>query len=67
MFKLDRIELGRQGISDEQINNIYRTLYVNSVGFYTKLDDYTSNLREGAMSVKTRIWNVFNILLQYAC
>ena len=67
LFKLDRQELTRLGISDDNINHLYRTLYVNSVGFFTALDEFTRNMLEGAMSVKTRIWNVFNVLLQYAC
>jgi len=66
-FGLERLELGRIGLSDDIINNIYRTLYVNSVGFFTKLDDYTSTLLSDAATVKGRIWNAFNVLIQYAC
>jgi hypothetical protein len=67
LFKLDRRELNRLGIGDDQINQLYRTLYVYSVGFYTALDGYTNGLLDEAMTLKTRIWNVFNILLQFAC
>jgi predicted nuclease of restriction endonuclease-like RecB superfamily len=55
--------LGRAGMNDGQINNLYRTLYVNSVGFFAKLDDYTRNLIEEAQKIKIRIWVVFNALL----
>lgn len=66
-FGIDRLELGRLGIGEDVIDSIYRSLYVNSVGFYTKLEEYAKHIKEDKMLLKIRIWNVFNVLLQYAC
>ena len=33
--------LSKFGLGDEEINSIYRSLYINSVGFFDKLNIYT--------------------------
>lgn len=66
-LRVDRIELGRLGFSDDHIDSIYRTLYVTTLGFYASLNDHTKFLGDQGMGVKARIWMVFNCLMQTAC
>ncbi|CAK84981.1 unnamed protein product (macronuclear) [Paramecium tetraurelia] len=57
---LDRNSLKSAGLKDEDVNRIYRSMFVYTVGFYEMLKDILKNYELTAM-----IWQVFGILLEY--
>lgn len=38
-YSIDRITLGNSGISEATIDNLYRSLFVYTVGFYNKIKE----------------------------
>ena len=58
-YEIDRISLNNQGVSVDFIDRIYRTLFVNSVGFFNLLKQITDGLTFGKEAVQSNIWRVF--------
>ena len=54
------------GMSPEEINGIYRQLFVYSVGFYSMLTEITTKVNAEYKSV-SGLWKVFAILLENCC
>lgn len=56
------------GISSKDVDSIYRSLFVHSLGFFEMLKQKMSNV---SLTDKTElcknIWKVFIILLEYTC
>eukprot|EP00347_Sterkiella_histriomuscorum_P019598 403341020 len=66
-YSMDRMYLTNIGIPLHQVNRIYQSLFVYSVGFYALLDDCTKNLENDRIITQSKIWKVYQILLEYCC
>lgn len=66
-YDLDRLHLERMGMSLEFIDRVYRALFTHSVGFFQLLKEGTKEISEGKATVISNLWQVFQLLLQYAC
>jgi hypothetical protein len=65
-YQIDRPLLIANGIPPDEVNRVYRGLFVYSVGFYELLKkcvEHTNN----KYTVVTALWKVFSILLEYCC
>jgi hypothetical protein len=65
-FGIDREELKIGDISEENIDRIYRALFVYSLGFYEMMNKTLGHSRK-KNNFKSAIWKVFSILLEYCC
>lgn len=65
-YKLDWTFLVHNGLSLDQVDRLYRSLYIYSVGFYELLKSVTSHGSWRA-TLLANIWKIFAILLEYAC
>ena len=54
------------GLSVEEVDRLYRALFVYSVGFFEHLKKVTSNTLQN-YQLLTSIWKVFAVLLEYCC
>lgn len=67
-YGIDRNMLVSAGISSKDVDSIYRSLFVHSLGFFEMLKQKMSNV---SLTDKTElcknIWKVFIILLEYTC
>ena len=54
------------GLGNDDIDRIYRCLFVYSVGFFEMLSSVL-NQTEKNFQIVTAIWKVFQILLEYSC
>lgn len=67
-YAIDRNTLASSGLSSDQIDRVYRSLFVHSVGFYELLKQQLSNCSElNQLSILMSLWKVFGVLLEYAC
>ncbi|CAD8131899.1 unnamed protein product [Paramecium octaurelia] len=57
---VDRNSLKNAGIKDDDVNRLYRSMFVYTVGFYEMIGDIIKNNELTAM-----IWQVFGILLEH--
>ena len=65
-FGIDRSSLLAAGLPTIEIDRLYQSLFVHSIGFYQlilKVLEHT----EKKYSIVTGIWKVFAILLEYCC
>ena len=65
-FGIDRSSLLNAGLPSLEIDRLYQSLFVHSIGFYQlilKVLEHT----EKKYSIVTGIWKVFAILLEYCC
>lgn len=65
-YQIDRTELRKQGIPAEEVDRVYRGLFVYSVGFYELLNKCLQHT-DKKYTVITALWKVFSILLEYCC
>ena len=65
-YGIDRTSLTSVGVSNEEVDRIYRSLFVYSVGFFELLKKILGST-ENNFSTITTIWKVFQILLEYCC
>ena len=65
-YGIDEESLKKKGLHIDDINRIYRSLFVYSVGFYEMLRKMTDHTT-GSYSVCTTIWKVFSICLEFCC
>ena len=65
-YGIDRVLLHNSGISDEEIDRIYRSLFVYSVGFFELLKKILSTTKNNYQII-TSIWKVYQVLLEYCC
>jgi hypothetical protein len=77
-YAVDRCSLKSLGLSDPQIDSYYTSLYVNTIGFYSRIrglvDSHTTRLKISQMSTKheskgsliSALWKVYAILFEYA-
>jgi hypothetical protein len=65
-YLIDRNELVNCGIPNDVVNRIYRCLFVYSVGFYEMMAKVIEHSSQ-KYSLVSRIWKVFQVLLEYCC
>ena len=65
-YGIDRQTLVNAGISSEEVDRIYRSLFVYSVGFFELLRKILSATSKNYALI-TSIWKVYQILLEYSC
>ena len=65
-YGIDRLVLFNAGLPTENIDRIYRSLFVYSVGFYELIKNCLQHTKK-KYSMITSIWKVFAILLEYCC
>ena len=65
-YGIDRQSLVNAGISSEEVDRIYRMLFVHSVGYFELLKKILSSSNKN-FKIITSIWKVFQILLEYCC
>lgn len=64
-FMLDRKSLVEKfKIKSEIIDRIYHLLFIHSIGFYEVLNELFSHATKESINVRSRIWIVYNILLE---
>lgn len=76
-YGIDRMTLTNAGIPNEDVNHLYRAMYVYSVGFFSLIRDTVEKSKEVYLqsnegqrhvtkfSIVTALWRVFQILLEY--
>ena len=65
-YGIDRHILNTEGVPNDQIDRIYRAMFVYSVGWYELLKkclEHTGN----RYTVIANLWKVYCILLEYCC
>lgn len=65
-YGIDRNNLVNSGISTEEVDRIYRSLFVYSVGFFEMLKKILSTTKRNYQII-TSIWKVYQVLLEYCC
>lgn len=65
-YGIDRTSLTSVGVLQEDVDRIYRSLFVYSVGFFELLKKILSTTENNFATITT-IWKVFQILLEYCC
>ena len=65
-YGIDRQTLVSAGISPEEVDRIYRSLFVYSVGFFELLKKILATTSRN-YTIITAIWKVFQVLLEYSC
>eukprot|EP00347_Sterkiella_histriomuscorum_P005529 403356266 len=77
-YGIDRMTLTNAGIPNEEVNHLYRAMFVYSVGFFNLIRDITEKSKEVYLqsnekqhrhvtkfSIVTAVWKVYQILLEY--
>ena len=79
-YGIDRMVLTNSGIPNEDVNHLYRCLYVYSLGFYSLIKDIIDKSKEvqfeqqqeggskrhqTKFSIVTAVWKVYQILLEF--
>ena len=65
-YLIDRLYLHNAGIPIEDIDRLYRSLFVYSIGFYEMIQKAVQHAKN-KYSVLSSLWKVFQILLEYCC
>ena len=67
VFEIDRMTLNNFGIPSNQVDRIYRSLYVNTVGFYDTIKQSTAVVTSQRHTAQSKIWKAYQALLEYCC
>ena len=65
-YGVDRHSLAQAGVSNTDVNRIYKALFVYSLGFYQLINKTMEHI-DGKYTYIAGIWKVFAILLEYCC
>jgi len=65
-YRIDKLYLHDQGMNVGDIERIYRSFFVYSVGFYQMINKCVAHARN-KYSILSSLWKVFQILLEYCC
>ena len=65
-YGIDPHTLASAGIKEQDIDRVYRALFVYSVGFFEFLKRMLSNTSRNYAMI-TSIWKVYQVLLEYCC
>lgn len=66
-YQIDRGTLHDRGVPLASIDRLYRSLFVNSIGFFNMIRELTKGVKEGKEHVRISIWRVYQVLLESAC
>ena len=65
-YKIDKLFLHSQGVPIADVERIYRSLFVYSIGFYEMILKCVQHANN-KYSILSSLWKVFQILLEYCC
>ena len=65
-YRVDRAYLLKMGVPVQEIDRLYRALFVYSIGFYEMLLK-TVEHAQSKYSVLSSLWKVYQVLLEYCC
>ena len=65
IFEIDRITLNNFGVQSNQVDRLYRGLYVNTIGFYDMIRQSTATVTAQKNTVKSKLWKAYQALLEY--
>lgn len=65
-YGVDRHSLARAGVSNSDIDRLYKALFVYSLGFY-QLINKTMEHVAGKYTYVAGVWKIYSILLEYCC
>lgn len=65
-YGIDRTRLIKSGLAKQEIDRLYRSLFVYSIGFYQLIKRILEHTNK-QYSIVTGIWKVYAILLEYCC
>ena len=65
-YAIDHLWLHSQGLAPDDINRIYRSLFVYSIGFYEMILKCVQHAKN-KYTILSSLWKVFQILLEYCC
>ena len=65
-YGIDRQTLVNSGVSPDEVDRIYRSLFVYSVGFFEFLKKILQSTMKNYQII-TSIWKVYQVLLEYCC
>jgi hypothetical protein len=65
-YGIDRYTMTNAGVANEEVDRVYRCLFVYSVGFYEMLKAVLAQTEQNFQTI-TSLWLVFQILLEYCC
>ena len=66
VFGIDRQTLENSELEQDDINRLYRALYVYSLGFYELTKEALAR-SQNQKDILPSIWKVYSVLLQYVC
>jgi hypothetical protein len=67
-YNIDRLTLSSyKGIHNDDIDKVYRGLFVHSVGFFQTVQQLLKRTNENKHMIIINIWKVFAILLEFCC
>ena len=58
-YGLDRIELTNAGIPNDEVDKLYRSLFVYSVGFYGMVREMGERCTERKFEIITNVWKAY--------
>lgn len=61
---IDRLSLSKMGLGKDEVERIYKGLFVYSIGFNELLRSVSREL-EHAFIIQCTVWKVYSILLEY--
>jgi hypothetical protein len=65
-YGIDRQTLSSAGVKHEDVDRLYKSLFVHSVGFFELLRNLL-NKKEKQFAILTAVWKVYQVLLEYCC
>jgi gas vesicle protein len=65
-YQIDRVFLVNSGVQVDEIDRIYRGLFVYSIGFYEMIQKCLTHAKN-KYTLLSNVWKVFSILLEYCC
>lgn len=66
-LNVDKLTLNNMGVSEVNIDRIYRSLRMNTLGFYDMLNHTLESVGTMKVQLIARIWETFEALLRYCC
>ena len=65
-FGIDRTSLLKSGLQAQEVDRLYRSLFVYSIGFYQLIQKILEHTNK-KYTIVTGVWKVYAILLEYCC
>ena len=65
-YGIDRTSLLKSGLQAQEVDRLYRSLFVYSIGFYQLIQKILEHTNK-KYTIVTGVWKVYAILLEYCC